>query len=282
MRPEISQAADLIRQGEVERALPLLQGTVFSFSMKVCGHREDAEDTTQDVLLKSIRHVQQIEDPRALAVWLFKVTRNRCWMSRRRSKFAPEQTLSLDELMPDSEELQSITAGHESTPEKQALSKQEARRVHEAILRIPPQYRLILVLHDVEDLDTAEVAQITGLQEGTVRVRLHRARLFVRRELAKPSVLKSRKRRKNQKPVECKRLFAGLSEYIDKRVDDLTCDRIERHLADCPPCVAFVNDLSRAVERCRSLHVPCDARTAASLQKLLAQELTRLTQSHSA
>ncbi len=277
MRPELIRASELIRRGEIEAALPLLQTTVFSFSMKVCGHREDAEDTAQDVLLKSIRHLRNVAEPKALAVWLYKVTRNRCWMSKRRSKFAPKQTLSLDELMPDSEELQSITTGLENTPESQALSKQEAKRVHEAVLRIPPQYRLILVLHDMEELDTGEVAQITGLREGTVRVRLHRARLFVRRELAKPSVPKSRKRPKSQKPIECKRLFAGLSEYIDKRVDDLVCERIEKHLADCPPCVAFVNDLSRAVERCRSLDVPCDSRTAASLQRLLVQELARLT-----
>ena len=276
MRPEITQAADLIRRGEIEKALPLLQGTVFSFSMKVCGHREDAEDTAQDVLLKSIRHLHKMEEPRALSVWLYKVTRNRCWMSRRRSKFAPQQTLSLDELMPDSDELESITAGGDGTPERHALTRQEAERVHQAVLRIPPQYRLILVLHDMEDLDTAEVAQITGLREGTVRVRLHRARLFVRRELARPSATKPRKRRKNHKPLECKRLFAGLSEYIDERVDDLACEQIEKHLADCPPCVAFVNDLSRAVERCRDLNVACDPRTAASLQRLLAQELTRL------
>ncbi len=282
MRPELVQAASLIREGNVERALPLLQNTVFSFSMKVCGHREDAEDTAQDVLLKSLRHLQAIEEPKALAVWLYKVTRNRCWMSRRRSKFAPQQTLSLDELMPDSEELQSITSDGDSSPEKQVLSKREAKRVHEAVLRIPPQYRMILVLHDMEDLDTAEVAQITGLREGTVRVRLHRARLFVRRELARPSTAKKTKRRRKPQPVECKRLFAGLSEYIDKRVDDISCERLERHLADCPPCVAFINDLSRAVERCRALEVPCDSRTAASLQRLLADEFARLANSQPA
>ena len=278
MRPEITQAAEMIRRGEMGTALSLLQNTVFSFSMKVCGHREDAEDTAQDVLMKSIRHLQKIEEPKALAVWLYKVTRNRCWMSRRRSKFAPQQTLSLEELMPDSEELASIATDPENTPEIQALSKQESKRVHQAVLRIPPEYRLILVLHDIEDLNTTEVAQITGLREGTVRVRLHRARLFVRRELAKPAIAKKRKRKTKNKPVECKRLFAGLSDYIDQRVDDLTCDRIEKHLADCPACVAFVNDLSRAVERCRSLDVRCDSHTSASLQRLLAQELSRLTQ----
>ena len=282
MRPEVTQAADLIKRGELESALRLLQNTVFSFSMKVCGHREDAEDTAQDVLLKSIRHLQKIEDPRALAVWLYKVTRNRCWMSRRRSKFAPQQTLSLEELMPDSEELQSITTGPDSSPERAALSRHEARRVHEAVLRIPPQYRLILVLHDMEELDTAQVAQITGLREGTVRVRLHRARLFVRRELSTPSNVKARKRARSQNRVECKRLFAELSEYIDQRVDDLACERIQKHLDECPPCIAFVNDLSRAVKRCRSLEVGCDSRTAASLQRRLAEELQRLAHSQPA
>jgi RNA polymerase sigma-70 factor (ECF subfamily) len=282
MRPELIEAAKMVRRGEFEQALPLLQKTIFSFSMKVCGHREDAEDTTQDVLLKSIRHLEGIEEPQALAVWLYKVTRNRCWMSRRRSKFAPQHVLSLDELMPDAAELEALTTRDHETPESKAISRTEAKRIHDAVLRIPPQYRLILVLHDMEDLDTAEVAQITGLREGTVRVRLHRARLYVRRELAAPSVSKRKKRKRNHKPVECKRLFAGLSEYIDKRVDNLSCERIEKHLADCPPCVAFVNDLSRAVERCRSLDVPCDARTTASLQKLLAQELTRLTESQPA
>ena len=282
MRPEIVQAAELIRRGEVQRALPLLQSTVFSFSMKVCGHREDAEDTTQEVLLKSMRHLAGIAEPRALAVWLYTVTRNRCWMSRRRSKFAPQHILSLEELMPDGEELASLMKNEHQTPEGKVISKLEAERVHQAVLRIPPQYRLILVLHDMEDLDTAEVAQITGLREGTVRVRLHRARLFVRQELAKPSTPRRNKRKRNNKPVECKRLFAGLSEYIDQRVDDLACKRLEKHLADCPPCVAFVNDLTRAVERCRSLDVPCDSRTAASLQKLLAQEFARLTDSQPA
>ena len=278
MRPEMTEAARLIRRGEIEKALPLLQNTVFSFSMKVCGHREDAEDTTQDVLLKSIRHLQNIEEPQALAVWLYKVTRNRCWMSRRRSKFAPQQTLSLDELMPDSEELESITEGAQATPETRALTHQEAERIHQAVLRIPPQYRLILVLHDMEDLDTEEVAKITGLRDGTVRVRLHRARLYVRRELASFGKNAPKKARKKvKKPIECKRLFASLSDFIDKRVDDLSCDRIEKHLSDCPPCVAFVNDLSRAVERCRSLEMPCDSRTSASLQRLLADEFARLS-----
>lgn len=97
MRSDIEDAVHLLQRGDdaaVERALALLQDTVFSFSMRVCGQREDAEDTMQEVLLKSVPHLPRFDSPKALVVWLYKVAKNRCLMSRRRSKFAPKQDLS--------------------------------------------------------------------------------------------------------------------------------------------------------------------------------------------
>ena len=281
MRPELTQATTLLRSedpAKLDEALRILQKTVYSFSMKVCGHPEDAEDTMQEVLLKSLPYLAKIESPQALAVWLYKVTRNRCWMSRRRSKFAPKQTLALDDLMPDSAELASLSSSPQQTPEAHAISVQESERLHEAVLRIPPSYRLVLVLHDMEGLDTAEVAKIMGLQEGTIRVRLHRARLFVRRELAKPTpaVEPKQKTTPSGKPADCREMFAGLSEYIDGRIDDVTCERMRIHLEDCPPCAAFVADLQRAIERCRKFETCCEPETADRLRKLLLQEYSRI------
>ena len=111
MRPELNHATQLLRSDDprdINEAIRLLQGTVYSFSMKVCGHREDAEDTMQDVLLKALPYLPKLSDPRALAVWLYKVARNRCWMSRRRSKFAPAETIALEDLMPDASKLESL------------------------------------------------------------------------------------------------------------------------------------------------------------------------------
>src|SRR5512142_3268842 len=102
MRPELEQAVTELRTGTpeaVDRALSLLQQTVFAFSMKVCGHREDAEDTAQETLLRTAPQLPSFASPQALAVWLYKVARSRCLMSRRRSKFAPREHLSLDELL---------------------------------------------------------------------------------------------------------------------------------------------------------------------------------------
>lgn len=191
MRRELEQATVLLQTKDtekIEEALGLLQGTVYAFSMRICGHREDAEDTMQDVLWRSLPHLAKIDNAQAMAAWLYTVTRNSCRMMRRKSNFAPERTLSLDELMPETSEIVSLCTSVYVNPERTAIREQDSDRLHQAILRIPSKYRLVLVLHDMEELDSAEVAKIMSLTEGTVRVRLHRARLFVRQELARQTL----------------------------------------------------------------------------------------------
>ena len=188
MRPELIQAIELLRRKTpeaVEEAIGLLQNTVYSFSMKVCGHPEDAEDTMQEVLSRSLGHLARIEDPQALAVWLYTVTRNRCWRMRRKGASAPRHLMSLDELMPDEAELGRLLQDAAALgPEANLIHAEQHHLLHHAVLRIPVQLRLVLVLHDMEELTTEQVGQILDLRPGTVRVRLHRARLSVRKEMS--------------------------------------------------------------------------------------------------
>ncbi len=186
MRPELIRATDLLHRNTpeaVEEAIGLLQNTVYSFSMKVCGHREDAEDTMQEVLSRSLPHLAKIQEPQQLAVWLYTVTRNRCWRMRRKSAHAPANMLSLDELMPSDEELEVLLRDAAKSPEGTLLRAEQHQMLHQAILRIPASLRIVLVLHDIEELTTEQVAQILDLRPGTVRIRLHRARLSVRKEM---------------------------------------------------------------------------------------------------
>ena len=284
MRPELAQAIALLTSKDsarINEKIALLQNTVYSFSMKVCGHQEDAEDTMQEVLYKSLPHLAKLEDSRALAVWLYTVTRNQCRMARRKSKFAPAPAMTLDALMPDEHEMAALLADTRVTPEESAIQQQDEQRLQQAVLKLPPQHRLILVLHDMEELETAEIAKITDLKEGTVRVRLHRARLLLRRELAQPSS-KSERRLLPKKPAGhkrsagCREMFANISEYLDHRVDHLTCEEMQKHIESCAPCVAFIRDLERVVERCRHLNAGCAPETSAAIRKVLTQEYLRL------
>jgi RNA polymerase sigma-70 factor (ECF subfamily) len=279
MRKEIEQAVALLEKKDaraMEQALELLQGTVFSFSMKVCGQREDAEDTMQEVLVKALPYLPKFESPRALLVWLYKVAKNRCLMSRRKSKFAPKQALSLDELMPDRQELAHLAREGPVNPESLAIRSQQARRLREVIQELPSPYRIILVLRDMEGLTDEEVGDITGLKPGNVRVRLHRARLIVRQKLARsnknaagrkaPLPLHPASAKSEKRPASCKALFAQLSNYLDEELDDSLCEKLEKHFAGCEPCKAFLASLEATIERLRN--TPSESMTKASAAKI--------------
>ena len=149
MRAEVEQAAELARRGDAEataQAIALLQGTVYSFSMKLCGHPEDAEDTMQETLLRVTPMLKKISNPKAPAVWLYKVARSRCLMSRRRCKYASATDLSLDSLMPDREDLNALAGDREKDPERSLLRRESETNLRAAIDKLPPEYRLVLVL----------------------------------------------------------------------------------------------------------------------------------------
>ncbi len=277
MPQAVEQALQLIREDRpdaTDRALALLQNTVYSFSMKVCGHHQDAEDTMQDVLLKSIPHLAKFDNPQALKVWLYKVARNRCISNRRAAKFSPAKNLSLDELMPSSFELQELLRSHAPGPEETLLNHEDAEQLKQAIMAVPILYRMVLVLHDMEELSTAEVAKIMSLREGTVRMRLHRGRLFLRRHL--DTVAKRHADRgleihaaAEEERTRCRHLFAALSDYMDGVIDDAMCEEMDRHLHDCEPCQAFLASLKNAVAQCRSYAPQCDEARAEEMRKEL-------------
>lgn len=294
MRPQLANAVELLRNDDrdsIDEAIRLMQNTVYSFSMKVCGHPQDAEDTMQEVLMRSLPHLAKIEDPRALAVWLYTVTRNRCWRMRRPSAGAPQHMLSLDELMPDDAELSRMLEDESATPEQEVLNGEQSELLRKAVLDLPAKYRIVLVLHDMEDLDTEQVAKVLDLNAGTVRVRLHRARLAVRRAMAQiansaedPNPADSfrgangqRPKPSKKHPEECQELFANLSEYVDGRVAPQTCEQMRDHIEACPACVAFLRDLRTAIDRCQKLDLPCDEQVSKRLRTLLTREYLRLT-----
>lgn len=299
MRPEFVHASDLLRQNTPEsiaEAIGLLQGAVYSFSMKMCGHREDAEDTAQEVLFRSLKHLPKLQEPAALAGWLYTVARNRCHRLRGTVQDSPRRKLSLDDLMPEEAELKSLL-GATLSPEGAALLTERRDLIHAAVLHIPSQLRIVLVLHDMEELSTEQVAQILDLREGSVRVRLHRARLALRKEMSlalrrgirgesarKREPARTPKRtgaRENggagRKPKECRELFAGLSEYLDGRVDPEKAHSINAHMQECPACVAFLRDLRAAIERCRSMEAECDPAVTSRLRTMLTEEYLRVT-----
>lgn len=169
----------------MEQLLMRAQEVAYRFSLLVCGHPEDAEDVMQDALLKTYQYVNRINQPDAFRTWLYTTIRNACLMKRRRRTGEPERFVSLEHGLP--------SAGGTTTPvdiadqtrpvDQQLVDHWMDDRLREALQRLPPTYRMIVIMREMEGLSTREVATVTGYSEANVKTRLHRARLMLRRHM---------------------------------------------------------------------------------------------------
>jgi RNA polymerase sigma-70 factor (ECF subfamily) len=164
------------------------QGRVYGFAMRMCRNVEDAKDILQDTFLGMIRSIREFREDSKFSTWLYRIAANACLKKRRRGVHdpAPGQEFSLDDLMPrpDAEGRKPEIRDWSEDAERALLRGELSERMEAAIDKLPKEYKIVLVLRDVEGLSAEETAQAVGLSVAAVKSRLHRARVFVRRELA--------------------------------------------------------------------------------------------------
>jgi RNA polymerase sigma-70 factor (ECF subfamily) len=188
--PRIDQDFELIkaiqsgRRELFDQLVQRYEKALYNFGMKMCAEPRDAEDVIQDTFLNVYRYLGEFRFETKFKNWLYRIATSTCLKKRRRSKFAPERELSLDEFLPQDEALVDQHAPAWATlPLDQVLNEELSRTLKQAIAELPEKYRLVLVLRDIEGFSTEESAQILALTPANVKVRLHRARLFLREKL---------------------------------------------------------------------------------------------------
>jgi RNA polymerase sigma-70 factor (ECF subfamily) len=168
----------------MEALLVRAQEVAYRFSLLVCGHAEDAEDVMQDALLKTYQHVGQISEPDAFRTWLYTTVRNACLMKRRRRAGEPASFESVEQGIETAGGTVHVDVADASRPIDQRLVDGWIDgRLRQALKDLPPSYRMIVVMREIDGLSTKEVAAIAGVSEANVKTRLHRARLMLRRHL---------------------------------------------------------------------------------------------------
>ncbi|MCK4987995.1 MAG: sigma-70 family RNA polymerase sigma factor [Desulfobacterales bacterium] len=157
---------------------------LYNFSLRMCRDGADAEDTVQETFLNVFRYLKDFRYETKFKNWLYRVAASTCIKKRRKSKFAPERELSLDEFYPQDEaEGPNQVPNWALMPLDKLLNDELLDKINQAIFSLPEKYRLVIVLRDIEGFSTAETAQILNLSAANVKVRLHRARLFLRDKL---------------------------------------------------------------------------------------------------
>jgi RNA polymerase sigma-70 factor (ECF subfamily) len=177
-----------VQRGELdafERFVTRFGPLVMAFGLRMCGNRPDAEDVFQETLIKVFTSLSGLQEPAALRTWFWRVVANECLMSRRGPR-NPARTLGLEDLFPRSVEsgtVPELPDDASPSPERELLRGELRERIEAAIRNLPPDYRIVLLLRDFEELSTDEVADVLRITPGNVKVRLHRARQALRRLL---------------------------------------------------------------------------------------------------
>ncbi|MGE4519698.1 MAG: RNA polymerase sigma factor [Desulfobacteraceae bacterium] len=167
-----------------ETLLSRYETRIYNFGLRMCKDVSDAEDLVQETFINIFRYLENFRMESKFKNWAYKIAASVCMKIKKRNN-VPEKELSMDDILPaDREkEVSSKIPSWVNQPAEALMNKEMYLEIKKEIDNLPPNYRIILVLRDMEGFSTKEVSDILDLSESNVKVRLHRARSFVREGL---------------------------------------------------------------------------------------------------
>jgi RNA polymerase sigma-70 factor (ECF subfamily) len=156
---------------------------VFSLIYRMLGNRQEAEDVAQDVFITVFKTIESFRGEAKFSTWLLRIAANHAknrikHLARRPTEGADPDDVSQLRALPDRPQppVQARIEG----PDAMLEAAQTERLMQESIANLPEDQRLLVVLRDVEEMSYQEIEEITGLPEGTIKSRLHRARMAIK------------------------------------------------------------------------------------------------------
>ena len=155
---------------------------IYNLCRRLTGNQEDAAELTQEAFLNAWRGLGRFQGESSFSTWLYRLATNACIDFLRKEK--RRQSLSMTVSLDDEEDARQVELPDERYAPEGALERAEARRaVAERLERLTLEHRQVLVMREIHGLSYAEIGQVLGLEEGTVKSRIARARGALRKVL---------------------------------------------------------------------------------------------------
>lgn len=243
---------------------------LYRLAYRMLRNEQTAEDIVQDTFLNAFKGLEQFDGRSTLGTWLFRIAYNNALMRLRAQK--PVEPLE-DDAGSSGDVVTPIVVPWRETPEEIFARRESASQLKEAMDALPETLRTVFQLRDVEERSTAETAEILGLSQSAVKVRLHRARLLLREKLSgyfgaevEPQVA----------TLTCEQLTPYLSDYIDNAVDEPLAAVAREHIASCPHCHVLLDTTQKTItllRRNKARVIPAGDRTRLfeEIQKAFAE-----------
>jgi RNA polymerase sigma-70 factor (ECF subfamily) len=189
--PKDQELLDRLQAGDEHAIAELAEmygSKIYQLAFRYLRNKEDAEEVTQDVLLKVHRKVGAFRGDSALSSWIFRITFNAAMSRLRTARYQRSQDEDRRAASTDVEEPSAPSrpdmADWSDMADEQVLRSQLRRRVIRAVLALPAIYRAPVVLRDLQGMSTEEASAVLKVKDQTLKSRLHRGRLILRKQLA--------------------------------------------------------------------------------------------------
>lgn len=195
MAPTIPQEERLLvrqlKRGQsraYEQLVRWQQDRIYGLCLRMLGNQQEAEDLTQEVFLTIFRNIDRFRGAASLSTWIYRITRNHCLnrlkFLRRRARHRRRQLDEVHQADASGRRRHKPVAGEVPRPDALAEGRQLQNIVEQKMGELSDDHRELIILRDLELLSYEQIQAITGLPAGTVKSRLHRARLELARLLA--------------------------------------------------------------------------------------------------
>ena len=172
-------------EAALEALMAQYQTRVFGLALRISGNREDAEEVLQDVFLTVIQKIDTFRGDAKLSSWIYRIATNAALMKLRKRPKVQELPLE-EELGPAMTEHGAIAEpvlDWTRLPPDEVERKELVQRIEQALEQLPQEYRSVFVLRDIEGLSAEEACEVLNISVAALKSRLHRARLFLRKQL---------------------------------------------------------------------------------------------------
>lgn len=175
-----------IQNGEThlyEELLAKYETRIYNFGLRMCKDISDAEDLVQETFINIFKYLPGFRMESKFKNWAYKIAASVCMKIKRKNN-VKDKDISMEDIIPDTEkEISASIPSWVNQPVHALMNKEMSEEIKKEIDNLPPSYRIVLVLRDMEGFSTKEVSEIANISESNVKVRLHRARSFVREGL---------------------------------------------------------------------------------------------------